>query len=143
MFVTVNLPVTASCFALNAATGATLWGPIALAGDADATYDDGTLFVVSNTGMTSAVISALDPATGNSEWSATVERRLVDAGTSGRGGRVVYTVDSAALVRTAYDEPQQRQALERRSSGNQRHGRRIGRMESMLGAVPTTFDLQP
>src|SRR5262249_54588511 len=71
VFVTVEVNGNSQLLALDGATGATVWGPIALTGHANAAYDGGRLFVISGSNTTQ-IISALDPATGNSLWSATV-----------------------------------------------------------------------
>jgi outer membrane protein assembly factor BamB len=139
VFVTVNLSGNSELLALNAATGATLWGPIALAGDADATYDDGTLFVVSNTGITSAVISALDPATGNSKWSATVGGAWYPGPPVAADG-VVYTVNGGLV--TAYDETSGATLWTQNVSGTS--GTVAVSVDGVYASAPcTTFDLQP
>ena len=90
-------------FALNAATGATLWssnlaGSFAISG---ACYENGRVFAVNGSGL----LRAFDGATGNVVWSAllpgqfmfssqpTVENGVVYTGGSGSGG-TVYAVDA-------------------------------------------------
>jgi len=87
--------------ALDASTGATLWGPIALSGTANAAYDAGTLFVISGTGVTSQIISAIDPVNGNPKWSAQVSGGWFPAPPVAADG-VVYALN-AGLV-SAFDE---------------------------------------
>lgn len=70
VFVTVTTSGSNSeLIALDGATGATLWGPIALAGGSNATYDNGALFVLSSVFGGSGLMQAFDPATGNALWS--------------------------------------------------------------------------
>ncbi len=47
VFVTVSEGGNSALVALDQATGAVVWGPIAISGDANAAYDAGTVFVVS------------------------------------------------------------------------------------------------
>ena len=69
VFVTVGIGGNSQLIALDGATGATLWGPIAFAGGANAAYDNGTLFVLSAVFGGSGLMQAIDPATGASQWS--------------------------------------------------------------------------
>jgi outer membrane protein assembly factor BamB len=102
VFVTVSVNGNSQLLALDASTGATLWGPIALAGgSANAAYDAGTLFVVSGAPLSSPTLSALDPATGNSKWSSPVSGGSVPAPPVAADG-VVYTIDDGLV--TALDE---------------------------------------
>jgi outer membrane protein assembly factor BamB len=70
--VTVQVGNGTQLLALDQATGATVWGPIALAGRANAAYDGGKVFVVSGTFGTTALMQSFDLATGRSDWSATL-----------------------------------------------------------------------
>ena len=101
VFVTVGVNGNAQLLALDASTGATLWGPIALSGTANAAYDAGTLFVISGTGVTSQIISAIDPVNGNPKWSAQVSGGWFPAPPVAADG-VVYALN-AGLV-SAFDE---------------------------------------
>jgi outer membrane protein assembly factor BamB len=85
--------------ALNATTGAKVWGPIALTGLVNAAYDAGRLFVVAG-GFTGQTISALDPATGNSTWSATIPGYGFPEPPVAADG-IVYTTNGGTV--TAFD----------------------------------------
>jgi outer membrane protein assembly factor BamB len=69
VFVTAGASPNSELIALNGATGATLWGPIAIAGGSNATYDNGRLFVLSAVFGGSGLMQAFDPATGDELWS--------------------------------------------------------------------------
>lgn len=59
---------TTSLYALDQATGSLAWGPVALAGLypwSNATYEDGRVFVVNNSGQ----LTAFDASTGSQLWS--------------------------------------------------------------------------
>jgi outer membrane protein assembly factor BamB len=86
--------------ALNATTGATLWGPIAFPGQVNAAYDGGQLFVVSGTPSTQT-ISALSAATGNTVWSATVPGTWFPEPPVAADG-IVYATNGGIV--TAFDE---------------------------------------
>ena len=100
VFVTVLINGNSQLLALNGATGATVWGPIAFPGAVNAAFDRGKVFVVSG-GPQSQIISVLDAATGNPGWSATVpggwfpEPPVASDGT-------VYTTNGGLV--TAFDE---------------------------------------
>ncbi len=100
VFVTASINSNSQMWALNAATGATIWGPIALSGVVNAAYDAGRLFVVSGS-TTSQVVAALDPSTGNSLWSATVPGGWFPEPPVAADG-VVYTTNGGAVA--AFDE---------------------------------------
>ena len=96
--------------ALSAATGAVVWGPIAIAGSASATYDSGRVIVMSSGG----VMTGFDAASGNQLWSAlmpgqwsftappTAANGIAYTGGAGDGG-TLYAVDdtTGALLWTA------------------------------------------
>lgn len=69
VFLTLTLsPGNSELVALDQSTGAVVWGPIAIAGTANAAYDDGAIFVVvaqSSGGQ----MQAFDAETGASKWS--------------------------------------------------------------------------
>lgn len=70
VIVTVQLSSSAELLALDQATGNTVWGPIALSGLATATYDDGSVFVVSGSrGAFATTLQAYAVNTGALEWS--------------------------------------------------------------------------
>ena len=101
VFVTVSTTTGGQLLALDAKTGAPLWGPIAFAGTANATYDGSALFVVSGADTTSQIVTAVDPATGSSKWSATVPGSWFPQPPVAGGG-IVYT-NNGGLV-AAFDE---------------------------------------
>ena len=100
VFVTVNVNNNSQLLALDGATGAKLWGPIALTGYVNAAYDGGRLFVVSG-GPQGQVIQALDPATGNSLWSATVNGGWFPEPPVAADG-IVYAINAGQV--TAFNE---------------------------------------
>jgi outer membrane protein assembly factor BamB len=100
VYVTASVNGSSQLFALNAASGATLWGPIALTGQVNVAYDGGRLFVVSGS-PTTQIISALDPSTGNPLWSATVPGGWFPEPPVAAAG-IVYTINGGDV--TAFDE---------------------------------------
>jgi outer membrane protein assembly factor BamB len=107
VYVTVNLSGGSSqLVALDQATGATLWGPIVLSGQANAAYDAGAVFVLSSTIGSAALIQAYDAATGQLKWSTvlagqysfssppTAAHGYVYTGGAGSGG-TLYAVDQS------------------------------------------------
>jgi outer membrane protein assembly factor BamB len=125
--------------ALDAVTGATLWGPIAFSGTANATYDAGILFVVSSSGILSQIISALDPATGNPKWSATVGGGWYPAPPVAADG-VVYALNGGLV--TAFDEATGATLWQRGVSGTS--GTVAVSVVGVYASAPcTTFALQP
>lgn len=88
--------------ALDAATGAILWGPLPYSATfAGIAYDDGTLFVDSYAGG-SAVLYAVDPSTGNQKWSAAIPQQVNSLAPPVAAAGIVYALNSQEL--TAYDE---------------------------------------
>ena len=99
--------------ALSAATGAVVWGPIALSGSASATYDNGRVIVLS-TSSGPGILTAFDAASGTQLWSTaltsqylftappTAANGMVYTGGAGEGG-TLYAVDdtTGALMWTA------------------------------------------
>lgn len=96
VFVTVTANGNSQLLALDAGTGATLWGPIAFSGTDNAAYDGGHLYVVSGSAL-SQVITALDPATGNAQWSATVPGGWFPEPPVAADG-IVYTVNGGYVT---------------------------------------------
>jgi outer membrane protein assembly factor BamB len=100
--------------ALSAATGAKVWGPVALSGGANATYDNGKVIVLSSSIGSAGVLTAYDAATGTPLWSTALTSQysfsgpptafngMVYVGGSGSGG-TLYAVEEAGgtLVWTA------------------------------------------
>lgn len=110
IFVTVNLGDfsnrSSQLIALDQATGATVWGPIAIGGFANAAYDSGKVFVISSPFTIAATIEAFDAQSGNQLWSTlltgqysftgalTAANGYVYAGGAGSGG-TLYALDQA------------------------------------------------
>lgn len=112
VFVTVSVSGGATeVRALDQATGDTLWGPILVAGNANAAYDNGRLFVVSPAVANPATMEAFDAGTGARDWSTSLTGQysfssapsagdgMVFTGGAGEGG-TLYALDetSGALV---------------------------------------------
>jgi outer membrane protein assembly factor BamB len=139
VFVTVSVNGNSQLLALDAVTGTTLWGPIAFSGTANATYDAGILFVVSSSGILSQIISALDPATGNPKWSATVGGGWYPAPPVAADG-VVYALNGGLV--TAFDEATGATLWQRGVSGTS--GTVAVSVDGVYASAPcTTFALQP
>jgi len=139
VFVTVSVNSNAQLLALNASTGATLWGPIALSGTANAAYDNGMLFVVSGVGVTSQTISAIDPTTGNSKWSSSVSGGWFPAPPVAADG-VVYALDSGLV--NAFDEATGATLWQQYVSGTS--GTVAISVDGVYSSAPcTTYDVQP
>lgn len=74
----VYAQATGAVYALNGRTGAALWVNTAVGGTSAPTYSNGTLFVNDK----HAVLHALDAATGNEKWRATIDTHPFAAGYS-------------------------------------------------------------
>ena len=107
VYVTVTIAGGSSqLVALDQATGATVWGPVVIAGKANAAYDAGRVFVVSSPFATAATLEAFDAATGAMAWSTlltgqyafsaapTAANGMVYIGGAGIGG-TLYALDQA------------------------------------------------
>jgi outer membrane protein assembly factor BamB len=107
VFVTVSLAGGSSqLVALDQATGATVWGPIVLSGQANAAYDSDTVFVVSSVIGNAALMQAYAAANGQLKWSTllagqysfssapTAAHGHVYIGGAGSGG-TLYAVDQS------------------------------------------------
>jgi outer membrane protein assembly factor BamB len=115
VFATVARPGGGSeLVALSAATGAKVWGPVALSGSANATYDNGKVIVLSSTVGSAGTLTAYDAAAGTPLWSTALTSQymfsgaptafngMVYVGGAGSGG-TLYAVEEAGgtLVWTA------------------------------------------
>ena len=88
VYVTVAINGNSQLVALNGATGAMLWGPVALSGQVNAAYDRGRVFVVTGSPQ-GQIISALDATTGTAtSWNPNGSDGEVDALTV--SGSIVY-----------------------------------------------------
>lgn len=106
VFVTVGVSGNSQLVALDQATGATAWGPISIAGPANAAYDGGIVFVLSSTSGSPGLLQAFDAASGALKWSVlltgqysfssapTAANGLVFTGGAGVGG-TLYAVNAA------------------------------------------------
>jgi outer membrane protein assembly factor BamB len=104
VFVTVSVGSGSQLVALDQATGATVWGPVVIAGTANAAYDSGKIFVLSSPFANSATMEAFDAQSGNQLWSTllggqwsftaapSAANGLVYTGGAGSGG-TLYAVD--------------------------------------------------
>ena len=115
VFVTVARAAGGSeIVALSAATGAVVWGPVALSGAASATYDNGRVIVLSDNIGSPGIMTGLDAATGTPLWSTALTSQymftappaamngMVYTGGAGSGGTLYAVNDvTGALVWTA------------------------------------------
>lgn len=105
VIVTVQLSNNNSeILALDQSTGSTVWGPILISGNANATYANGRLFVLESTIGYSPTLEALDVNTGAVDWitiltgqywfsgAPTAANGMVYVGGAGSGG-TLYGVD--------------------------------------------------
>ncbi len=104
IFVTVSVSGNTQLVALDQASGATVWGPVVIAGTANAAYDASTVFVVSDIIGNAGLMQAFDAVTGLSNWSTllsgqyvfssppTAAHGFVFTGGAGSGG-TLYAVD--------------------------------------------------
>jgi outer membrane protein assembly factor BamB len=140
VYVTASINGNSQLFALNGSTGATVWGPIAFAGVTGITYDAGKLFVNSGTYFTIGIVSALDAATGNPIWSATVPGQFATQSPPVASDGLVYTLDDGVL--TAFGETNGAQIWQQYVSGT--NGAPAVTVDGVYAApVCNAFDLQP
>lgn len=102
VIVTVLLSSGAELLALDQATGNTAWGPIALAGIATATYDDGNVFVLSGGPGGATILQAYDVATGTLKWSKTLTGDISFTGLPTAAAGTVYVLPPEEME--AFDE---------------------------------------
>lgn len=90
-------------FALDATTGATLWGPATYSGYAGIAYDNGLLFVNNGSGAPGGgVLTAVDATTGTTKWSAAVPGQFATSSPAVASQGIVYMLDDGDL--TAFNE---------------------------------------
>lgn len=105
VFVTVNVSGNTQLVALNQTSGATVWGPVATTGAANAAYDSGTVFVLSGVIGHAGLMQAYDAATGQLKWCSltgqysftsppTAAHGFVYTGGAGSGG-TLYAVNQS------------------------------------------------
>ena len=78
--------------ALDQATGAIAWGPVPLGARGSATYDSGTVFVLSESSALAGVVQAFDAATGVQRWSVSLTSQPYFDGTPVAANGIVYVV---------------------------------------------------
>ncbi len=89
----VTVPVSgggSEVLALDQATGATVWGPVLVAGTANAAYDNGRVFVVIASGN-AATMEALDAGTGAVDWSTLLSGQYMFSSAPSAGDGMVFT----------------------------------------------------
>ena len=84
VFVTVRLFRDAKLVALDQATGAVVWGPMDIAGFANAAYDGGVLFVIADT-YPGSTLQAIDAATGALKWTVPIGANFASPPTAAQG----------------------------------------------------------
>jgi len=92
VFVTVAVSGNTQLVALDQTTGATVWGPIQIAGPSNAAYDSGMVFALSGATGNGAIMQAYDAATGNLKWSAALPGQLDFSSAPSAADGYVYTV---------------------------------------------------
>ena len=140
VYVMANNNGNSELFALNAATGATVWGPIAFSGPAGVTYDAGTLFINSGTYISTGILSALDATTGNQKWSATIPGQFATQSPPVAAQGLVYILEDGDL--TAFDETTGAQIWQQYPSGT--NGSVAVTVDGVYVSAPcTAVDFQP
>lgn len=90
----VTVPVSgggSEIIALDQATGATVWGPILVAGGANAAYDNGQVFVISSPFAAAATMEAFNADTGAAEWSTLLSGQYAFSSGPSAGDGMVFT----------------------------------------------------
>jgi outer membrane protein assembly factor BamB len=82
--------------ALDQATGATVWGPLEIAGYANTTYDGGKVFVLSATVGGQGTVQSYDIETGKLDWTATLSGGALGGGLTALNG-LIYTSSDNGL----------------------------------------------
>lgn len=128
-------------FALDAATGATLWGPSAYSGYAGITYDNGMLFVNGgNTAPGGGILTAVDATTGTVKWSATVPGQFYTSSPAVASQGLVYMLDDGDL--TVFNELTGAQVWQGGATGT--NGSVAVSVDGVYVAQPCmAFDFQP
>jgi len=140
VYVMANNNGNSQLFALNAATGAMVWGPIAFAGPAGVTYDAGSLFINSGSGISAGILSALDATTGNPKWSATIPGTFATQSPAVAAQGLVYILEDGEL--TAFDEGTGAQVWQQDPSGT--NGSVAVTVDGVYVSAPcTVYDFTP
>ena len=90
----VTVPVSgggSEVIALDQTTGATVWGPILVAGGANAAYDNGQVFVISSPFGNAATMEALNADTGAVNWSTLLSGQYLFTSAPSAGDGMVFT----------------------------------------------------
>lgn len=125
--------------ALDASTGGVIWGPIAFPGTANATYDNGLVFVTSGSWALPQALTAIEAATGNTKWSRSVDGSSSPAPPVAAGG-IVYTLTTGFVE--AFDETSGGELWRQNVSGTD--GTVAVSVDGVYTSAPcTTYDLQP
>lgn len=139
VYVTVVVGGNSELLALDATTGATIWGPIAFAGAANAAYENGLLFVTSGSSISTQLLTAVDADTGASKWSSTVLGQWFPAPPVALGGHV-YSLTGGWL--SVFDETNGATLWNVYVSGS--NGTMAVTADGVYTAAPcTTYDLLP
>ncbi len=92
VFITVTIANNSSqLIALDQATGATVWGPVVIAGSANAAYEGGKVFVLSSPFAVAATMEAFDAATGQLLWSTLLAGQYAFSAAPTAADGFVYT----------------------------------------------------
>lgn len=103
VYVMANLQGNSNLLALDAATGATVWGPLQFSGPASFAYDAGNVLVSSGAAFLSTpVVTAVDAVTGATLWNAPVPNAFANEVQTVASGGIVYTLGNGAV--TAFSE---------------------------------------
>ncbi len=126
--------------ALNAQTGATVWGPIAFSGTLGIAYDAGQIFVSSGSYVSQGILSALNATTGAPVWSAAIPGGFASSAPPVAAQGLVYTLADGGL--TAFNETNGAQVWAYGVSGTS--GAVAVTLDGVYSApVCFAFDLQP
>ncbi len=102
VIVTVKLSSNSSeVLALDQTTGNTVWGPIMINGNANATYDNGRVFVLGSIIGDSPTLEAFDVSTGAEDWSTVLTGQWWFSGAPTAANGMVY-VGGAGDAGTLY-----------------------------------------
>ena len=130
----------ATVIALDAHTGATVWGPIAFTGTVGISYDAGQIFVTSGTYVSQGTLSALSAATGAPLWSAAIPGGFASSAPPVAAQGLVYTLADGVL--TAFGETNGAQVWQQGVSGTD--GAVAVTLDGVYAApVCFAYDLQP
>jgi outer membrane protein assembly factor BamB len=103
VYVMANLQGNSNLLALDAPTGATVWGPLQFSGPASFAYDAGKVLVSSGAAFLSTpVVTAVDAVTGATLWNAPVPNAFASEVQTVASGGIVYTLGDGAV--TAFSE---------------------------------------